>query len=591
MLKGMHSFPESRFVRLPKNIGIPTTGRNPPTRHPGESVMTINISSLASALMFVTPWPLLASGLLFGLGADRHPRFMRRTVAGSAWFALICAIGAAMAYAQGLSQPVTYYSLALPDNLGVFAVDIAVNPLTLVMLLLVAFVGMIVSRFSSRYMDGDRREGSFHKWLSLTLGSFFTLIVVGNMWAFLVSWIGTSLFLHELLAFYRERPLAVLAARKKYLLHRIADASLLGAIVLIVRTLHTSDFSGLSRALTPLHGSLPPALLAAGGLVVLAAILKSAMFPFHGWLIQVMEAPTPVSALLHAGIIYTGAFLTLRMSPLLTLEDGARNALVLTGLLSIALASLMMVTETNIKESLAYSTCAQMGFMLMECGLGLYSLAVMHIVAHSVYKAHAFLASGSVVDHFRAPALPPSSRMGSFLRAVAGLSVGGGMTFAIGSAFGIGFRQQPALVVLGVVLSVAVTQLLLAALDARHAGVGKLLAWTGGMSAVVCTAYFGLHRLFDAFLGGSLMTAPFPDSPLQEGILVLIGVVFLGLLLVQQMLPRILGRPFWRAIYVHLYNGLYIDILIARMVGGRPMAERPVRHPRPSRTNHSEVLL
>ena len=552
--------------------------------------MTVNLANLASALMFVTPWPLLASGLLFGLGADRHPRLLRRTVAGSAWFALICAIAAAMAYAQGLSQSVTYYSLPLPDGMGVFAVDIAVNPLTLVMLLLVAFVGMIVSRYSSTYMDGDRREGSFHKWLALTLGAFFTLIVVGNMWAFLLSWIATSLFLHELLAFYRERPGAVLAARKKYFLHRIADASLLGAIVLIARTLHVSEFSGLSPAMASLHGGLPPALLAAGGLVVLAAILKSAMFPFHGWLIQVMEAPTPVSALLHAGIIYTGAFLALRMSPLLSLDDGARNALILTGLLSIALASLMMVTETNIKESLAYSTCAQMGFMLMECGLGLYSLAVMHIVAHSVYKAHAFLASGSVVDHFRAPALPPSCRRSSFLRVAAGLSVGGGMTFAIGSAFGIGFRQQPALIVLGVVLSVAVTQLLLAALDARHAGIGKLLAWTGGMSAAVCTAYFGLHRIFDWILGRSLETASFPDNVIQEGILVAIGAVFLGLLLVQQMLPRILGQPFWRAVYVHLYNGFYIDILIARMVGGRPLAEQPARQPRPSRQNHSEVL-
>ena len=550
--------------------------------------MNNNIANLTSGLMFVTPWLLLASGLLFGIGADRHPRFMRRAVAGSAWFALICAIGASITFARGLSHSVTYFSFPLPMGLGVFSVDIAVNALTLVMLLLVAFVGMIVSRYSATYMDGDRREGSFHRWLALTLGSFFTLIVVGNMWAFLVSWIATSLFLHELLAFYRERPGAVLAARKKYLLHRIADISLLGAIVLLVRTLHTSDFSGLAPALSVFHGSLPPALLAAGGLIVLAAILKSAMFPFHGWLIQVMEAPTPVSALLHAGIIYTGAFLVLRMSPLLTLEDGARDALVLSGLFSILLASLMMMTETNIKESLAYSTCAQMGFMLMECGLGLYSLAVMHIVAHSVYKAHAFLASGSVVDHFRAPALPSTTRMSSALRAFAGLSVGGGMTFAIGTAFGIGFRQQPSLFVLGIILSVALTQLMLPALDARHAGAGKLLLWTGGMSAAVCTAYFGLHRLFDFFLGTSLTSPKFPETVLQNWILGAIGAVFLGLLLIQQMLPRILRKPLWGSIYVHLYNGFYIDIFLARMVG-RPFAEPRVRQSHPSRPNHSEV--
>lgn len=551
--------------------------------------MTETTASLASALMFVTPWPLLATGLLLGFGADRRPRFMRRAVAGSAWFALACAIGATVAYGVGLTRPATYYSFPLPDNLGAFEINVAVNPLTLVMLLLVAFVGMIVSRFSTSYMDGDPREGSFHRWLALTLGSFFTLIVVGNMWAFLLSWIATSLFLHELLAFYKDRPNALMAARKKYLLHRIADASLLGAIILVVRTLHTSDFSGIAPAVHALNGALPEALLAASGLIVLAAVLKSAQFPFHGWLIQVMEAPTPVSALLHAGIIYTGTFLALRMNPILSVAGGAREAMVLTGLLSVAVASLMMMVETNIKESLAYSTCAQMGFMLMECGLGLYTLAVMHIVAHSVYKAHAFLSSGSVVDHFRAPALPATPESSSGLKAVLGLFVGGLMTFAVGNLFGIAFHQQPALIVLGMVLSVGVAQLMLPALNARHAGMGSLFLWTGGMSAAVCTAYFGFHRLFDLILGSSLPAAGFSENAVQREILGGIAVVFIGLLLLQQQLPKVLGKPFWQAVYVHLYNGLYVDIFIARMVG-RPATEVAVRPPHPSRSNTREVL-
>ena len=551
--------------------------------------MTETTKSLASILMFVTPWPLLATGLVLGFGADRHPRLMRRAVAGSAWFALICAIGAIVAYGEGLVRPATFYSFALPDNLGAFEINTAVTPLTNVMLLLVAFVGMIVSRFSSSYMDGDNREGSFHRWLALTLGSFFTLIVVGNMWAFLLSWIATSLFLHELLSFYGERPNAVMAARKKYLLHRIADASLLGAIILVVRTLHTSDFSGIAPAIRALNGTLPEALLVASALIVVAAVLKSAQFPFHGWLIQVMEAPTPVSALLHAGIIYTGTFLVLRMNPILSHADGAREAMVVTGLLSVAVASLMMMVETNIKESLAYSTCAQMGFMLMECGLGLYTLAVMHIVAHSVYKAHAFLSSGSVVDQFRAPALPASPRLSSSLRAILGLFVGALMTFAVGSLFGIAFSQQPALVVLGAILSVGVTQLMLPALNARHAGMGTLFLWTGGMSAGVCTAYFGFHRLFDLILGSSLPSAGFAGDAMQKGILWAIVIVFLGLLLLQQRLPELLGKPFWQAVYVHLYNGLYVDIFIARMVG-RPATAVAARPPHPSRSNPGEVL-
>ena len=552
--------------------------------------MTDKFATLASALMLVTPWPLLAAGLIVGIGANRHPRLLRKVVSGSAVFAMLSAIGAAFSYAAGWARPATYLSFNLPDGLGAFKINIAVNALTITMLLLVAFVGMIVSLYSKTYMDGDIQEGAFHRWLALTLGSFFTLIVVGNMWAFFASWIATSLFLHELLAFYRERPGAMLAARKKYLLHRVSDASLLGAIVLVVRDLHTSDFSGIGPALLALHGTLPEGLYVAGGLIVLSAILKSAQFPFHGWLIQVMEAPTPVSALLHAGIIYTGAFLVLRMSPLLSLQDGARDALVLTGLLSITLTSLMMVTETNIKESLAYSTCAQMGFMLMECGLGLYTLAVMHIVSHSVYKAHAFLASGSVVDHFRAPSLPPAAYRPSVIRALFVLFVGGAMTFAIGSGFGIAFSRQPALIVLGVILSVAVTRLMLPALDMQHAGAGKLFFETALLSAAVCTAYFGLHRVFDLFLGTLLPSAPFPENPLQAGILGAVSAAFLGLLLVQQFLSRILERPFWRAVYVHLYNGLYIDIFIARIVGEPASAKARLRHTQPSRTQQREVL-
>ncbi|EQD24628.1 MAG: hypothetical protein D084_Lepto4C00395G0001, partial [Leptospirillum sp. Group IV 'UBA BS'] len=342
-------------------------------------------------------------------------------------------------------------------------------------------------------------------------------------------------------------------------------------------------------AVSGLHGSLPEPLVVASGLIVLAAILKSAQFPFHGWLIQVMEAPTPVSALLHAGIIYTGAFLALRMSPILSLSGGARDAMILTGLLSIAAASLMMMTETNIKESLAYSTCAQMGFMLMECGLGLYSLAVMHIVAHSVYKAHAFLSSGSVVDHFRAPALPYASRKGSGWGAVLGLVVGSLVVFAIGSGFGVDFRHQPALFALGMVLSVGVTQLILPTLTLRHAGAGTLFLWMGSLSALVCTAYFGLHRLFDMFLGQSLPVANFPENPFQSGILGLIMAVFLGLLFIQHRIIGVQKRPFWQAAYVHLYNGLYVDIFFARMVGGST-PNGTARQTQTSNPNHSEVL-
>ncbi len=525
------------------------------------------IGHMASRIMLVAPWPLLAAGVIVGIGADRHPRLMRSVTTGAAWFALACAILAAAAYGLGATGSETYLSTPLPLHLGALGISVDVDVLTLVMLTLVAFVGMIVARYSKTYMDGDAHEGRFHRWLALTLGSFLTLIVAGNVWGFWISWVATSLCLHELLAFYRDRPGAVLAARKKYLLHRFADASLLSAFVLIVRTLHSAQWAGIAQALAHHSGPLPETLSVAAALIVVSAILKSAQFPTHGWLIQVMEAPTPVSALLHAGIIYTGAFLILRASPLISQIGWAGDVLAAVGLVSIVIASLTMMTMTNIKGALAYSTCAQMGFMLMECGLGLYSIAVLHIIAHSVYKAHAFLSSGSVVEHFRAPKLVVSTAA-TVGRALLGLVIATAMATGVGAAFGVGLPREPALIVMAVILAVGMTQLLLQALNARTTGAGGLLVRMAGLSALVCSAYFALHMGFVALLGTSVPADPVHVDTAQKVLLGVIALAFLALLLIQQLLPRLSRTAFWRAAYVHFYGGLYADSMLTEFVRG-----------------------
>lgn len=530
------------------------------------------LNMITSVFMLILPVPLFLVGLVVGIGADRHPRLIRGLSKSAAWFALMCAGWVAVTYSLGMLPPTTYTSQHLPTGLGFSWLSVDVNALTVLMLLLVALVGMIVVRYSYTYLEGDTHEGRFHRWLSLTLGSFLMLILSGNVWDFFVFWVVTSLFLHKLLAFYPERPGAVLAARKKFLFHRIADASLLAALVLMVRTLHTSQFAGILPTLAAIHGTLPESLQIASGLIVLSAVLKSAQFPFHGWLIQVMEAPTPVSALLHAGIIYTGAFLILRMVPIMSRVQWSGDVLILTGLLSITVASLMMMTATNIKGSLAYSTCAQMGFMLMECGLGLYSLALLHIVSHSVYKAHAFLSSGSVVDHFRAPVLPTVPRIATMRQVMRSLAVAAPIVIGTGAVFGVSLPQQTALIVMGIILTVAISQLLLQALNMGKISASRLLLTIIGLSALVSTAYFGLDTLFAALFRASLPTAQGSAGVVQDGLLGLITAVFVGLLLVQQMLPRIQNKPFWQATYVHFYNGLYIDTFFTRLVRGfRPM--------------------
>jgi NAD(P)H-quinone oxidoreductase subunit 5 len=155
------------------------------------------------------------------------------------------------------------------------------------------------------------------------------------------------------------------------------------------------------------HAALTAPLQVAAVLLVLAVALKSAQLPFHGWLIQVMEAPTPVSALLHAGVVNIGGFVLIRLAPLMARAPAAQTLLVMIGTTTAVVAPLVMTTRVSVKVALAWSTCGQMGLMLVECGLGAWSLALLHLVAHSLYKAHAFLSAGSAVDGWRVQALAP----------------------------------------------------------------------------------------------------------------------------------------------------------------------------------------
>ena len=140
-----------------------------------------------------------------------------------------------------------------------------------------------------------------------------------------------------------------------------------------------------------------PLTIAAAALLAIAALLKSAQFPTHGWLTEVMETPTPVSALLHAGVVNAGGFLLIRFADVMLQAPVVLAVLVMVGGFTALFGSLVMLTQSAVKTSLAWSTVAQMGFMILQCGLALFPIALLHIVAHSLYKAHAFLASGSAI--------------------------------------------------------------------------------------------------------------------------------------------------------------------------------------------------
>jgi len=524
---------------------------------------TIIMISLTNTVIFIAPLILLLVGLTPTRLANRNPRLMSAVSTAVAWGAFLAALLSTALFMVQRIHSDTLFSVPLPGNIGAFSIGSYVNAVTVIMLMLVSFVGAIVSRFARNYLDGDAHQGRFYKWLSLTLASILTLIVSGNLLMFSLSWISTSLCLHQLLMYFRSRPAAAQAAHKKFIASRIGDISLIIAILLIGSSLHTLEFESMFRIMSSWQGPLPMALQWASWLIVLSAGLKSAQFPFHGWLIQVMEAPTPVSALLHAGIVNAGAFLVIRMSPIVSLSPSALGILALVGLTTLALASLVMLTQTSIKVSLAWSTTAQMGFMLLECGLGLYSLAMLHLVAHSLYKAHAFLASGSGVDGFRAPTVAVEPRPVAAWQQLLAFGFALLTTLGIGHAFGIRVETQPALLGAGAVITLAITQLLLLAGN-LHRNTAFLLRALG-LGILTSTAYFTLHALFEHAIAGSFLPQRDNASTPQLILVIMTIVVFIGLLQLQQLLKS--GRTrLSEAVYVHLYNGLYVDVYITRML-------------------------
>ncbi len=514
-------------------------------------------------LLALAPALLLLVGLLPSRLANRSPRVMGWLVQAAAVTGLLGALGAIASFAAGDRAAVRFAAVDLPAGIGQLALAVQVDRVTLAVLTLVTLLVSLVARFSVNYLDGDRDQGRFFRLLALTAGLFTSVVVAGNLLMFALAITLTGLALNQLLTFYPGRPKAVMAAHKKMLMTRLADVSMLAAVVCVGSALGTLSFDGIATGVAELDGELPWTLHLAAWLVVAATIFKSAQFPFHGWLLQVMEAPTQVSALLHAGIVYSGALLVLRTPELLLADGVALVALALFGLTTAVLGSLAMLTQTAIKSSLAWSTAAQLGFMLLELGLGLFTLALLHLMAHSLYKAHAFLASGSIVDVLRSPGVPVQRRLAArhwLLVVVAG----GVASFGIGALLGITVAHEPALIALGTIVAVAIAQPVLQGLALQ--GSGAILARVVPISALVATVYFGFHHLFTLVFAADLGGIPAQASVAEYLFLALVALVFVGLSFVQAVVIPGGSSPRVRRLFVHLYNGLYVDHWMERLV-------------------------
>ncbi len=514
------------------------------------------MSQLISWFALLAPVALAASGALRDEDADTAPRGMARRTLAAASAALVVALASGAAVA--VYGPLASATLGLAGiGLGVY-----VDALSAAMLVLVSFIGVIVLRYSRNYLDGDPRQGRFLKWMALTLAAVLAVVISGNLAQLIGAWIATSVGLNRLLLFHGARPAAQLAAKKKFIASRIGDACLLIAAAQLLSVFGTLEFAPIfakAKTLAADGALTTPALL-----IVTAALVKSAQLPMHGWLLEVMETPTPVSALLHAGVINAGGFLALRLSDLLVLSPASLAALSLVGGATALFGSVVMLTQTSVKVSLAYSTLAQMGFMMLECGLGAFAAAALHIVAHSLYKAHAFLSSGSVIDLARASwtpspgGQPHPERFG--LALVATIAV----AFVVGPVFGASFTQKPGAMALAVILMMGLAHLVANAIDERPNSyvIGK----TVGLAVAVAAAFFALHAGAERLAASSLPATRPIYGWVDHLIFALVILSFCAVTVFQNVIARHAQAPVWQAAYVHLSQGLYLNAIANRLI-------------------------
>lgn len=523
------------------------------------------ISQLA-LVSAIIPIVLVGLSIVPAKLADRWTRTIRRFVSSVLGLQIILSIAILLALvAVKLTENGLLTGAALTENPGVSILGVGplIDGVSSLMLAMVSIVSFTVARYSIRYLDGEATQGRYFRWLGFTVGAVQLLVISGNLLVFFLAWVMTSFGLHQLLLHYRHRKNAHRAAWTKFAISRLGDAFLIAAFGLIYKGFGTFDMSALFEQAKAISdaGEAAPLYSAIGWLIVLGAATKSAQFPCHIWLPNTMETPTPVSALMHAGIVNAGGYLVIRMSPLVALAPEALIGLAALGAFTACFAGVVMMTQPTIKRSLAYSTIAQMGFMMLQCGIGAFSAAMLHLLAHSFYKAHAFLSSGSVVS--KAVKEPQGNNQqgkfqGLYFVSAAILATAG---FAGAAALlAYDFADKPGGLALAFILWLAVTT-----------WGWRLLA--SGRSVTVGIATFGFLALFVAYVGSyssvnSLVassTATIPVSPMLSFLTFDIALAFVALLVLHLAVFQNSPPAWLEGLRVHASNGFYVDAFLTRL--------------------------
>lgn len=360
--------------------------------------------------------PLLGTLLIALFHRELGERVARLGI-GALWCSALTSLGTLALVLYG--DPIRLTILGAPA--GALSYTILIDRLAGVMMVLISLVSLIIHVYSERYMVGDAGYVRFFAFLGGLTSVLLSLVSSGNLFWIFVCWHLVTWLLASLLVCNPASRPAREAGRMTFWVQALGDAAFLLALLALYGATGTLDLTDLFARLQAGTATLTlwpgwrtdlDVALVATLLFLVSVMTKSAQFPFHLWLIGTIEAPTPVSALMHAGIVNAGGFLVNRLAPLFGLAPTTLHLMFVIGGVTALIGATAMLTQTSVKRRLVYSTMGQMGYMVMECGLGAFALAVFHLCAHGLFKATLFLNSGSVIHKARKEfKLPPAAQV------------------------------------------------------------------------------------------------------------------------------------------------------------------------------------
>ncbi len=350
-------------------------------------------------------WLLVVVPLVSGLGLLVWGKEGDRVghLVGTAASAASFVIGL-VAFVQLLGRPEDDRSVA--DSLftwiqaGPFHVDMAYrfDPLSGLFVLLITGVGTLIHVYSIGYMEHDERRRRFFAYLNIFVAAMLTLVLADDYLVLFLGWEGVGLASYLLIGFWQHKPSAAAAAKKAFVINRVGDVGMALAIMLMFAQLGTSSIQAVNA--TVANQASESVATALGLLLLLGACGKSAQVPLQAWLLDAMEGPTPVSALIHAATMVTaGVYLVVRSNGVFDAAPAAQTAVVVVGLVTLLAGAWIGCAKDDIKKALAGSTMSQIGYMMLAAGLGPagYAFAIFHLITHGFFKANMFLGAGSVM--------------------------------------------------------------------------------------------------------------------------------------------------------------------------------------------------